>query len=475
MKTITNKTKLDDILDFTEKDKLVDFIKHYAQNDAAFNKAVLEKFSPNRQSQKKQEQPSEDYEGLIQSAFVSQSSRRSGRYGYYDDYDDYGFDADQVREQLEALLEKARYYIKYQNIDEAILIAQKMIETIPDEWDQNFDYEGDVQEMYDEAIDLLESLLEQKLLSDEQKESLFDWYEQEIMDKKHNDVGCNTSLDSLGDYFLTGVENAFERSLQIINQQIKTSSDYSQEDLLEKKIHILYEFNKTEEADKTIIEFIHLPQVRKIRLQQMLEKKEYLLAINLINNGIEDAEKKNHWGTVISWKEELLTVYQLLGDKGKELELTKELFTISNDSRKYYKMLKSITNKADWNSMLEWILKSMDNGSYYGINDIKAEILIEHKMWDELWSLCQKGTISDIERHEKYLRPKQDEGIFEIYRVYVEKQAEITDKGAYQRVADTLIRMKAFAGGKEIVKQLVIKYRQEYKRRPYMMKELERV
>lgn len=55
------------------------------------------------------------------------------------------------------------------------------------------------------------------------------------------------------------------------------------------------------------------------------------------------------------------------------------------------------------------------------------------------------------------------------------RQAEITDKDAYKRVADTLIRMKTFADGKEIVKKLVSKYRQEYKRRPYMMKELDRV
>lgn len=66
----------------------------------------------------------------------------------------------------------------------------------------------------------------------------------------------------------------------------------------------------------------------------MLEKKEYQPCINLIDKGIEIAEKKNHWGTIISWKEELLAIYRLLGDKAKELELTKELFTKSNDSNK---------------------------------------------------------------------------------------------------------------------------------------------
>ena len=134
-----NKTKLNDILNFTEKDKLVEFINSYAQKDAAFNNALLEAFSLHRKSKNKQEQPREDYVKLIKNAFVTHSSRRRGRYEYYNEYDDFGFDAEEVSEKLTPLLEKARYYIKYQNIDEAIFIAQKMIETIPEEWDQNFD------------------------------------------------------------------------------------------------------------------------------------------------------------------------------------------------------------------------------------------------------------------------------------------------------------------------------------------------
>ena len=335
---MTDKTKLDDILNFADKHKLVDFIKDYAQKDEAFNKAFLETFSPKRQTKKKKH--SEDYVKLIQKAFIGRSSNRRGRYNYYDDFDDYGFNAEEVREKLEVLLEKARYYIKYQNIDEAISIAQKMIETIPDEWNQDFDYEGDVQVMYDEAIDILDNLLEEKLLSDEQIESLFDWYEKEIIDKKHEYVGLNTSLDALEKHFLSGVKNGLERTLKIIDQQIKVSNGYSQEILLENKIHLLYKFEKKEEADKMITDFLHISRIREIRLQQMLEKKEYLPAINLINKGIEIATKKDHWGTINSWKEELLSVYQLLGDKGKELELTKELFIKSNDNRKYYKKLK---------------------------------------------------------------------------------------------------------------------------------------
>lgn len=241
---MSTKTKLDDILNFTDKDKLVDFIKRYAQKDTVFSNALLETFSPNRQSDKKKEQSRKDYAKLIQNAFVTHSSRSRGSYDYYNDYDYIGFDAIEVSEQLDVLLEKARYYMKYQNIDEAILIAQKMIETIPDEWDQNFDYEGDVQVTYDNAIDLLEGLLIEEVLSDQQKESLFNWYEKEIIDKKHEYVGLNTSLDVLEDYFLTGTENGLERTPQIIDQQIATSSSYKKESLVEKKIQLLHEYNQ---------------------------------------------------------------------------------------------------------------------------------------------------------------------------------------------------------------------------------------
>lgn len=98
---------------------------------------------------------------LIKKAFNTRSgSRTYGRYRDY--YDDSGFDAEEVREKLEKITENARFYIRHANMDEAVLIAQKMIETISDLWESNFDYEGDVQVMYDEAIDLLQEMLEDK-------------------------------------------------------------------------------------------------------------------------------------------------------------------------------------------------------------------------------------------------------------------------------------------------------------------------
>ena len=65
--TMEIKTKLDDILNFTDEDKLIDFIKNYAQKDATFYNALLEAFSPTRQEDSKKTQPREDYASLIRS------------------------------------------------------------------------------------------------------------------------------------------------------------------------------------------------------------------------------------------------------------------------------------------------------------------------------------------------------------------------------------------------------------------------
>ena len=118
---------------------------------------------------------------------------------------------------------------------------------------------------------------------------------------------------------------------------------------------------------------------------------------------------------------------------------------------------------------------NLDDRRYMGYSDLKPDIYVEHEMWGDLWRLCRERGIETIKKYEKYLRPHYGKEVFNIYHLYVQQQATITDKEAYKRVADMLIRMKSFEDSSAIVKQLVTQYRQTYKRRPYMMEQLNRV
>jgi hypothetical protein len=94
-------------------------------------------------------------------------------------------------------------------------------------------------------------------------------------------------------------------------------------------------------------------------------------------------------------------------------------------------------------------------------------------MWDRLFALCSKAGTGHLEHYEKYLKPVYAKELFAAFHKYVQQQAAITDKSAYINVARVLKKMKDYDGGKEVVAALVKKYREVYKRRRNMMKELE--
>lgn len=468
---MSNKEILDDILAHTDKSKLDEFIREYARGNEAFRTVFLEKFSPNPKRTSRRKNTREDYVKTIQKAFIDSGIRSRSGYGY----EDCGFDAEAVRKKLEPLLEKAHFHIRHDNKEEAICIVQKLIDTIPDYWEGGFDYDGDVQVIYDGAIDLLEKMLKIKL-SKEQTEYIFSWYEKVIVDKKHEHVGLNTSLEVLEKYFVSGAVDGFDRILRIVNRRIvNATGDYEKEKAVLEKIFLLEENNCFEDTEQIIEEYISYPGVRKIRLKRLLAVSRYDDAIELLQEGIAIAREKQVRSTELEWLKELLSVYERLNNSKKVMEITRELFVLGIEQRIYYKALKRITPKAEWNEMLAWILKNLENRGVYSSSELKADIFVEHKMWDDLWRLCQGRSIEFIRHYEKHLRPRYEKELLAVYLKFVQQQATITDKKAYATVANMLNWIKSFEGGQVLVAQLVSQYRKIYKRRIYMMKELDRV
>ena len=466
---MSNKYK--EILKHCDATELHQFIMDYAVKNPEFAKAFTSRFDP----EKKSSGSKEDYVTEIEKAFRKNMNRVGDR---YNGWDDFGFDAYAVAQALGPLLEKIDYYLQNNNVGEAILICRAMIETIPDEWNDtgDGDEEGDVQVVYDTAIDKLQKLLEENRLSKTQKEALFDWYSKENKQTaKHEYVGLNTSLGVLESYF-TDTPEMLQKNLANIEERINNAgSDYKKEDAAMDKIRLLQKEGMDEEAESAISEYIRFKDVRKLRMEKLIKEKRYADAIELIQAGIKIAIQEKHPGTVTNWKEELLTIYKLQKDADKILSASEDLFyDDGSGSRKYYYELKKYTPGEDWPATLERLLSRMDNG-YFGFNELKADMLIEHKMWERLFELCKKSGAERLEEYEKYLKPLYAWEIFDAYLKYVEKQALITDQGAYDNVGRVLKKMKEFEGGQMVVSKLLLKYREIYKRRKNMMKALGRV
>ncbi|MEO6000234.1 MAG: hypothetical protein ABIN89_25580 [Chitinophagaceae bacterium] len=454
------KNKIEEILNHLSVVDLQHFIIAYSAKNSGFEKVFIDSFNLQKPIEEK-----EEYIADIQDAFMGSKSQGRNR---HQDYGDYGFDAIEVAGDLEPILEKAEYYIKHGNYDEAIVICKALIETIPDEWDSDSDYDGDVQVIYDQAIDKLHLLLEQKMLSAEQKKELFRWYNSEHKNEKHEYVGLNTDLKVL-ERFFTDTPEMLQQNIANMEERIKNSErDYDRQHAVIAKISLLQHAGRKDEAEDAISQYIHFADVRKLRLQKLVDEKNYKEAIIIIEGGLKVAQQQNHAGTLADWKDELLNIYLLQNDTGKIIAVAEDLFVNGRDSRKYYPILKQHITPDEWPSVLPRLLKGLAD---YDV--LKAEILIDHSMWKELFDLCKKINTESIEAYEKHLKPHFAKEIFDEYHKYVEKQALITDHVAYRNVARVLVKMKKYEGGVELVQRLVQKYRMTYKRRKNMLVALE--
>ncbi|MDQ3682668.1 MAG: hypothetical protein M3352_06300, partial [Bacteroidota bacterium] len=437
----------------------------YGTKHPEFMEKFKNHFSPRQVSAGK-----EDYAGTIMNAFGSNTLKSTNR---YHDYDDYGFDASDVAEDLQPLLDKANYFIKHKNYEEAILICTALIETIPGEWNPDFDYDGDVQAIYDEAIDKLQEMLEQNQLSFAQKEALFNWYSEEHKNEKHRYIGLNTDLKALEAFFADTPEMLQQNIKNIDERMEKAAGDYDRQSTAMDKIRLLQNAGLMYEAETVISQYLVFSDVRKLRVEKLLYEKQYEQAINVIKDGIKIA--LNHPGTAADWKDKLLDIYRLQKNTGKIISTAEDLFINGRDSRKYYPVLKKHITQAEWPDALQRLLAGMNSSGWNGVNDFKAEILIEHQMWEALFALCKKANVESLEKYEKYLKPHYAKEIFNAYFNYAEKQALITDKQAYSNVARVLKKMKRYEGGNKVVDRLLLKYRELYKRRKNMMEELKGV
>jgi hypothetical protein len=464
MKQSNNNIRPKEILKYINTADLHKFIIDYGAKHPEFMEKFMASFGPQQASSGK-----EDYAGAIMNAFGSNTIKSANR--YYD-YGGLGFDAVDVAEDLKPLLDKTDYFIKHKNYNEALLICCTLIETIPLEWNPDFDYDGDVQVIYDSAIDKLQEMLEQNMLSSVQKKALFTWYSKEHKNEKHTDVGLNTDLRALEEFF-TDTPEMLRQNIKNIDERLESATDdYNRQKAAMDKIRLLQNAGQMREAETVISQYLVFPDVRKLRVEKLVYEKQYEQAINLIKDGIKIAGSHNHPGTAADWKDKLLDIYLLQKNTDKIISTAEELFINGRESRKYYPILKKHITQAEWPDTLRRLLAGIEDSGWNGVNDFKAEILIEHKMWEDLFTLCKKANVESIEKYEKYLRPHYAKEIFDAYFNYAERQALITDKQAYSNVARVLKKMKRYEGGKKVTDQLLLKYRELYKRRKNMMEEL---
>ena len=315
---------------------------------------------------------------------------------------------------------------------------------------------------------------------------IFEWLYKQVQNSDYNDYGLGDHLETL--FFETAIvlkqlDKAYLFLEIKINELADTegwSKEYYLQEYLLQKINLLQSEGRTKEADAIIDENLDYSKFRQIRVDNALADKDYNLAKELILKGIEVAGQKNEAGTVHDWKVQLLEVFRQQEDHHQYRKLARELFVENTSEIAYFKYYKQTIPFDDWEferNRLITELKNRQQRHYQGIPPIDlAQIFIEEEMTIELLQLVgASNNIYLIMEYTHLLEPGYSKELLGHYKSAIEIEANNTGRNEYKALVRYLKKMASVKGGLMAAKELKESLLQQYKNRPAMREEFQKL
>jgi len=389
---------------------------------------------------------------------------------------DFSYEGQAIAYKLESYVKKAESLINLNCQEEAMTILLHLIREIGENYEEYDDYDGDLAGVCQNTAKLIAEMIETGLTDDLLK-SLMDEIGLLIKNSNYSNYGLANLNGIL--FSISSKTANFDNAIHIIDEALKIEPDsFRTDSLVISKIKLLENAGRKEEIEDVVSSYLYLPEIRKIRLEELISKKQYEKALALIDEGINIAEKKKHPGTVTDWKDEKLSVYKSMGNKGKTIELAEDLFITGRESMKYYHILKTVIPTEKWAGYLDdFLCKSgkQKNGGLSG--HVLAKIYIAEEYWDRLMDYVEKnihlGKYNSLGEYEPYLEQRYPERMLAFYRSQItDYAAKNVGRGHYKYVSDVLKIMKKYPDGTETVNTLLAHFKSVYANRRAMMEEL---
>ena len=437
------------------------FIWEYAKKNPEFTKEIEKHFMKD----------TGNYEKEVNNCFkIRGRDLNYNRYGYSDE-------EEVISQRIGKLIDKKRLQVKNGRYETAVKTTLSIMEEIGNSYEEYRDYDEELALACSEAADFLSEIIEEHDLSPD----LLSYITDKLGKLLKNDSYDNYSLADIDSLLMTvSLKSAdSETALNLLDEALKNEPDsFRSDSLVESKIELLNNLGRKSDVHDVITQYLYLPEIRKIRLEEFLQEKLYDKAIKLIDEGIKLAGEKGHSGTVSDWKDEKLNIYIKTDDMQKAINSAQDLFENGRDSMKYFHILKQCIPVENWNDYLQnTLLPKVKNSHYFSVFD---KIYIEEKQWDKLMDWAEKhcsiSSYGSMKNYKSYLMPHYTERILEFYRSKIEIYAENNiGRDHYKTVVSVLKEMQTYRGGKKMVEILLADFKQKYARRPAMMDELRSV
>ena len=457
--------QIDEMLSKASREELVGLIKEEAASNTAFRNRLmmtLEQYNDNITKDFYAKQ----IKALLRSA--------KGSYGFVD-WQSSKFVGQSVFQMLDAA-QKAFEHGNYQN---ALCVSFAVMEVLVPALNEIDDSSGTVGDCIHVAYDML-CEMGIDVGSESLSRQIFDFCVHHY--ENNTFKGWDWHIDALHlAVAIAKTQNEYDRLLALLDSEQETEVNglydrYGEHQRQLVKYRLLVKAKGNAVAEDYLQHNMDNPDLRRVAIENAMNRKDYGMAIAIAKAGIAQDEKQ-YPGLAKEWYDWLLKIAQAQDDTGKILEYARFLL-IDNfrNEQDYYQILKQHVSPDHWSAYVDGLIQDLEAKNRGYNSGLVANMLIKEERWEQLWELVSEFTsLQYIEQYESYLSKRNPDRLAELYaRCILEYMEYNMGRNHYENTC-RFIRKIIKLGERQKANEVIETLRLRYPKRRALMEELDKV
>lgn len=463
------------LLKLASKDDIVSFLLKYAKKNRQFGDELRDylacKFMDNKNVEN-------DY--VIEMRHIFSKTTDIGN--HWNCYEVADWEA--ILESVMKLINKGRILLNIGNADAAAKIVVEFFKQMGENFDDDsffsYDDENDCSYECEQAEKLLLDALTASHINSSLKQKMLGELKEMSISSGCAELVNYGMFDFDEMLFKVNMLTAsVDECLNLIDEQIvQHEASYDLHKYVARKIQVLRNNERSNEADNVEHQFIYLPEIRQSLVEKMIESGAYDKAAEVLRNGLTEAQIQEKPLLVGKWLERLFDVYEKLGDKEKQIQTARRLFINSHGDIEYYHKLRKLIQENEWKDFLRKMIDEtrFNNYELWGTNNNLADIYVEEGEREKLFQYIMKHSSDStyaLDTYARYVSDEHADGMLRAYDKLLRVKANgPADVKKYPHIAASMKCMEHLKGGKEAAHRLAEYFRCQYPRRSSFMAEI---
>ena len=450
--------QVDELLEKATHDELKQFVREQAKLNVSFRNLLLSSFVQYNADESK-----EFYEKQIK-AILRSAKESEGSFDWYD--------ARQVGNGVDHLLELAKKQIDNQNFKSAGLICTSSLEQMVGALEYADDSNGDMGSAIEASYEMLYTLAASQ--PDEDIRKMIIDYALSAVDKRvYAEWGWHPGMLRIAAMLLKTDAEIESVCMKLDKLQ---RSEHDRETAQSINYEVILKTKGEKEAEDFLEANIANPEFRRKVLQTALAQGNYTKAVSIAQGGVDyDQNKKS--GLVIEWYQWLLKIAQAQGEKEKIIDYARHLF-IENfmPEQDYYAILKQHVPPDAWVAFVERVIQDIAAKKRWFNKEQVAGIFIKEGWMERLLELVRKfPDLQTIGQYETHLAKKYTAEVVDLYVNALLEYMKTNLGRSHYKEACRYLRRVIKLGAREKANEVMLFFRKEYRQRRALMEELDNV